>query len=329
MGAGRTSAVRRRHFWKIRPSFPNRFRKPDRSDRYDWHRTTQGLWVHWGIRSQVARLIPPSQQALPAVPILRAEHLEKAFGAAAASSAGVMAVNGVDLGIEAGQFVAITGASGSGKSTLLHLLGGITRPTSGRVLLEGVDLAALGDDELAIVRRRRIGFVFQRYNLLPELSLVENVSLPLVLDGIPVARCDAAARTALETVGMGHRADHRPDTLSGGEQQRGAIARALVTAPAIVLADEPTGALDSENSRRVVQLLRALVTDHGQTVVLVTHDPGIAAEAGRCIRMADGRIVSDTVGANAPAAGGSPPLSVHPQARPTEAGRQRGKRKRR
>lgn len=236
--------------------------------------------------------------------ILRAESLEKTFGAASATSAGVMAIRGVDLGIEPGQFVAITGASGSGKSTLLHLLGGITRPTSGRVFLEGVDLAALGDDDLALVRRRRIGFVFQRYNLLPELTLVENVGLPLVLDGVPQGRCDAAARAALETVGMGHRATHRPDSLSGGEQQRGAIARALVTSPAIVLADEPTGALDSENSRRVVELLRALVTDHGQTVVLVTHDPGIAGEAGRCIRMADGRIVADTLRPDGPGGSG-------------------------
>jgi len=263
------------------------------------------------------------------VAILLAEHLEKTFGATAAgSAAGVMAIRGVDVGIEAGEFVAITGASGSGKSTLLHLLGGITRPTAGRVLLEGVDLAALGDDELALVRRRRIGFVFQRYNLLPELSLVENVGLPLVLDGIPEGRCDAAARAALETVGMGHRADHRPDSLSGGEQQRGAIARALVTSPAIVLADEPTGALDSENSRRVVGLLRALVTDHAQTVVLVTHDPGIAAEAGRCIRMADGKIVADTTRSDAPTGGGAPPAGrQHPTDRGT--GQRSGGRKRR
>ncbi len=227
--------------------------------------------------------------------LLRAEKLEKSFHSATGDGGGVMAVRSVDIAVEQGQFVAITGASGSGKSTLLHLLGGITRPTSGRVLLEGVDLASLGDEQLALLRRRRIGFVFQRYNLLPELSLVENVSLPLVLDGRPSRQCDDAARAALETVGMGHRADHRPDSLSGGEQQRGAIARALVTGPAIVLADEPTGALDSENSRRVVDLLRRIVADHGQTVVLVTHDPGIAAAAGRCVRMADGRVVSDTL----------------------------------
>lgn len=260
------------------------------------------------------------------MPILRAEQLHKTFGAAAGSEAGVVAVRGVDLSVEVGQFVAITGASGSGKSTLLHLLGGITRPSSGRVLLEGVDLAALGDDELALVRRRRIGFVFQRYNLLPELSLVENVGLPLLLDGVAAGRADDAARAALETVGMGHRAGHRPDALSGGEQQRGAIARALVTGPAIVLADEPTGALDSENSRRVIDLLRRLVTDHGQTVVLVTHDQGIAAEAGRCVRMADGRVVSDTLRADAPPAGGVPPVA--PRSVAGKTGRHgRGKRR--
>jgi len=168
------------------------------------------------------------------LPILLADQLEKTFPAGAAA-AGVTAVQSVDLAVETGDFVAITGASGSGKSTLLHMLGGITRPSAGRVLLEGTDLATLDDDALAEIRRRRIGFVFQRYNLLPELSLAENVALPLVLDGTPDARCRDAAREALEAVDMGHRAEHRPDALSGGEQQRGAIARALVTDPAIVL----------------------------------------------------------------------------------------------
>ena len=225
--------------------------------------------------------------------ILRAEHLQKTFGGSGAGAASVAALDGVDLSIEQGEFVAITGASGSGKSTLLHLLGGISRPTAGSVFLEGVDLASLDDDALARVRRRRIGFVFQRYNLLPELSLVENVSLPLVLDGVADARSEAAARAALETVGLTPRAGHRPDELSGGEQQRGAIARALVAEPAIVLADEPTGALDSVNSRRVIELLMRLVKERRQTVILVTHDPSIAAAAGRTIRMRDGRIESD------------------------------------
>lgn len=232
--------------------------------------------------------------------ILRAEHLEKTFRSSDGGAAGVAAVRGIDLAIDAGEFVAITGASGSGKSTLLHMLGGITRPTAGQVLLEGVDLAALDDDALAVVRRRRIGFVFQRYNLLPELSLVENVALPLVLDGVAQRRCNDAALEALVAVGMDHRATHRPDALSGGEQQRGAIARALVTGPAIVLADEPTGALDSANSARVVDLLGRLVSERRQTVILVTHDPAIAARAARTIRIHDGLVASDTAGAPAP-----------------------------
>jgi putative ABC transport system ATP-binding protein len=221
--------------------------------------------------------------------ILRTERLEKTFSGGDAESA-VAAVGGVDFQVGRGEFVAVTGASGSGKSTLLHMLGGITRPTAGRVLLEGVDLASLDDDALAAIRRRRIGFVFQRYNLLPELSLLENVSLPLALDGASPARCETAARAALEAVGMAHRGSHRPDELSGGEQQRGAIARA------VVLADEPTGALDSANSSRVVELLRRLVAERQQTVILVTHDPAVAAAAGRIVRMQDGLIDTDSAG---------------------------------
>lgn len=227
------------------------------------------------------------------VPILHARHLVKTFGGDGLGAASVAALDDVELAVDQGEYVVITGASGSGKSTLLHLLGGIARPTSGSVLLEGVDLASLDDDGLARVRRRRIGFVFQRYNLLPELSLVENVALPLVLDGVSDSRSHDAARSALETVGLGHRSGHRPDKLSGGEQQRGAIARALVAEPAIVLADEPTGALDSVNSGRVIELLRRLVAERRQTVILVTHDPAIAASAGRTIQMKDGRIAAD------------------------------------
>jgi len=235
------------------------------------------------------------------VSILRAEHLEKTFSGTGPEAARVAALHDVSLAIEEGEFVAITGASGSGKSTLLHLLGGISRPTAGRVLLEGVDLAALDDASLARLRRRRIGFVFQRYNLLPELSLVENVALPLLLDGVADARATAAAREALAAVGLSHREAHRPDALSGGEQQRGAIARALVAEPAIVLADEPTGALDSTNSGKVIDLLTSLVSVRGQTVILVTHDAGIAAAAARTIRMRDGTIEHDTAQARSAA----------------------------
>ena len=245
------------------------------------------------------------------MPLIVADHLTKTFSGGTHDGSRVTAVDAVDLSVEAGEFVAITGASGSGKSTILHLLGGITRPTSGRVLLEGVDLAELDDDQLALVRRRRIGFIFQRYNLLPELSLVENVALPLVLDGVPETRCRNAAMEAIESVGLTARAAHRPDALSGGEQQRGAIARALVTHPAVVLADEPTGALDSVNSRHVIELLSCIVKDRGQTVLLVTHDPVTAAAATRLIRVVDGRIASDTLAADvedesppAPAGGG-------------------------
>lgn len=235
------------------------------------------------------------------MPILDARALQKTFAAPRDGGVGVAAVRGIDLAIAAGEFVAITGASGSGKSTLLHMLGGITRPTSGQVLLEGVDLASLDDDALALVRRRRIGFVFQRYNLLAELSLVENVALPLVLDGVSQGRGNKAALEALRAVGLDHRASHRPDELSGGEQQRGAIARALVTRPAIVLADEPTGALDSTNSKRVMELLQRLVADRGQTVVLVTHDPVVASAASRIVRVRDGVIEFDHGSVGTPA----------------------------
>lgn len=257
------------------------------------HSGTENGYIEWPAGARNAANARTAQGAASPLSILRAEHLEKTFGGSSGGAASVAALKNVDLAVERGEFVAITGASGSGKSTLLHLLGGIARPTSGSVLLEGVDLASLDDDALARMRRRRIGFVFQRYNLLPELSLVENVALPLVLDGVANARSEEAARAALETVGLSHRAEHRPDELSGGEQQRGAIARALVAEPAIVLADEPTGALDSVNSHRVIELLMRLATDQQQTVILVTHDPGIAAAAGRTIRMQDGRIESD------------------------------------
>ncbi|HEX2296004.1 MAG TPA: ABC transporter ATP-binding protein [Actinomycetota bacterium] len=201
----------------------------------------------------------------------------------------VHALRGVDLTVDAGEFLAITGPSGSGKSTLLHVVGGLDRPDEGRVLLEGRDLSSLADEELALVRRRRLGFVLQFFNLLPTLSAVENVAFPLLLDGDR----DALARAAesLASVGLAERAAHRPSQLSGGEQQRAALARALVTRPAVVLADEPTGNLDSATGEGILGLLRE-TADRGQTIVMVTHDERTADYADRTVRLADGRLVA-------------------------------------
>jgi len=219
--------------------------------------------------------------------VLEAQQLTKVY---LAGSAPIEALRGVDLAIDQGEFVAITGPSGCGKSSLLHLLGGIDVPTSGRVLLEGNDLAELGEDQRAVLRRRRIGFVFQSFNLLPTLSAAENVSLPLLLDGVSPAASRDRAVQALESVGLEKRQSHRPSMLSGGEQQRVAIARALVTDPAVILADEPTGNLDSANGRHVLSLLRAFADLKQQTVVVVTHDPTVAHEADRVIRLRDGLV---------------------------------------
>jgi putative ABC transport system ATP-binding protein len=186
--------------------------------------------------------------------------------------------------------LAIMGRSGSGKSTLLTLLGGVDVPTSGQVLLEGKDLATLTDDNRTLIRRRRIGFVFQAFNLLPILTAEENVALPLELDGVPAKEAHERAARSLELVGLESRRSHLPGKMSGGEQQRVAIARALVIEPAIVLADEPTGNLDSANGRRITQVLRELVDQHGQTIVLVTHDPAVAQQADRVIYLFDGQI---------------------------------------
>ena len=213
-----------------------------------------------------------------------------------ADSAPIEALRGVDCSVRRGEFVAITGPSGCGKSSLLHLLGGIDLPTSGRVTLEGTDLAALSEDERAILRRRRIGFVFQSFNLLPTLTAAENVSLPLLLDGVTQTAALTRAVAALEAVGMEKRSSHRPSMLSGGEQQRVAVARALVTEPAVILADEPTGNLDSVNGRHVMSLLRAFTDLKQQTVVVVTHDLAIAESADRIIRMRDGLIEADAAG---------------------------------
>ncbi|MEX2176340.1 MAG: ABC transporter ATP-binding protein [Pirellulaceae bacterium] len=219
--------------------------------------------------------------------VLETRQLRKSFGE---GDAQVEALRGVDVGVTKGEMLAIMGRSGSGKSTLLTLLGGVDVPTSGQVLLEGIDLATLTDDQRTLIRRRRIGFVFQSFNLLPILTAEENVALPLELDGISAAASRDRAAKTLELVGLGKRSQHLPGKLSGGEQQRVAIARALAIEPAILLADEPTGNLDSANGQRIINILRDLVDQHGQTLVLVTHDPQVAALADRVIYVADGEV---------------------------------------
>lgn len=222
--------------------------------------------------------------------VLEARELEKSYGS---DGVRVHALRGVNLRVRKGEFVAIMGPSGSGKSTLLHILGGVDVPTKGNVLLEGTDLAAMTDDERTLIRRQRMGFIFQSFNLLPAFTAEENVALPLELGGMSSSMARRRAVETLEMVGVGHRGGHIPSTMSGGEQQRVAIARALVTQPALLLADEPTGNLDSTNGQQVVALLRHLVDEDQQTIVMVTHDTGVAAQADRLVRLRDGQVEID------------------------------------
>jgi putative ABC transport system ATP-binding protein len=209
-------------------------------------------------------------------------------------SARVRALDRVSLTIDTGQLVSIMGPSGSGKSTLLHLLGGLDSPTSGSVIADGHDLAALGDEDLTAFRRHRLGFVFQFFNLLPSLTAWENVALPRLLDGKPLGRQRTRAVELLERVGLGDRVEHKPAEMSGGQLQRVAIARALINDPVLVLADEPTGNLDSHTGEEVLALLRGLATDEGRTMVMVTHDPRAAAVGDRVIHLADGRVAQSS-----------------------------------
>lgn len=205
----------------------------------------------------------------------------------------VWAVRGVSLRVGVGEFVSIMGPSGSGKSTLMHLLGGLDTPTSGRALFRGEDLSKLTDRQLSQFRRRQIGFIFQSFNLLPTLTAVENVALPLLLDGLSRSKALLKAEGALDRVGLKLRAEHFPDEMSGGEKQRVAIARALVTEPEAVLCDEPTGNLDSANSKEVLALLRTLPETGQHAVVMVTHDPSAAGYADRILHVRDGLIESE------------------------------------
>jgi putative ABC transport system ATP-binding protein len=206
----------------------------------------------------------------------------------------VLALREVSLQIGWGEFVAIMGASGGGKSTLMNILGCLDRPTSGRYMLGGRDVATLTDDELALVRNRMIGFVFQSFNLLPRTPALKQVEVPLIYAGVPPHERARRARGALEAVGLGSRLDHQPSQLSGGQQQRVAVARAMVSDSPIILADEPTGNLDSQVTVEIMSLLQSLNRDRGLTLILVTHEEDVAAYAGRVLRMRDGRILSDT-----------------------------------
>ncbi|MCS7179364.1 MAG: ABC transporter ATP-binding protein [Anaerolineae bacterium] len=223
--------------------------------------------------------------------LIRTENLTKIYGT---GEAAVVALDHVNIAVEKGEFLAVMGPSGCGKSTLLHLVGGLDRPTEGRVLLDGRDLTSLRDDDLAALRRRRIGFIFQFYNLIPVLTALENAALPLLLDGVKPAEAHRRAAEWLTRLGMGDRLHHRPDQLSGGQQQRVAIARALVAEPDLILADEPTGNLDSRAGDEIAALLRRISSEWGRTILLVTHDSRVAAHADRILFMKDGRIIDET-----------------------------------
>ncbi len=220
--------------------------------------------------------------------ILTVEHLTRIYGSGATA---VTALDDVNFEVEAGEFIAIIGSSGSGKSTLMHLMGGVDRPTSGTVKLQGQDIFARSDEQLAVFRRREVGLVYQFYNLIPVLSVVENMTLPVLMDGRVVN--EQRLTSLVEALGLTGREDYLPNQLSGGQQQRVAIGRALMNAPSVVLADEPTGNLDSKNSAEIMTMLRASNRQFKQTLIVITHDEDIALMADRIIAIEDGRIVRE------------------------------------
>ena len=222
--------------------------------------------------------------------ILRVEHLSKIYGS---GENAVRALDDVSFSVEKGQFLAIIGPSGSGKSTLLHILGGVDKPTSGNVYLNGEDVYSRSDTQLAIFRRREVGLIYQFYNLIPVLNVVENITLPVLMDGRKVN--EERLQELLQTLGLEGREKHLPNQLSGGQQQRVSIGRALMNAPSVVLADEPTGNLDSKNSQEIVELLKLSNRRYGQTLVVITHDESIALQADRIIAIEDGHITRDEV----------------------------------
>ena len=220
--------------------------------------------------------------------LMQIQHLSKVYGQGEKQ---VRAVDDISFTVEKGEFLAIIGPSGSGKSTLLHILGGVDRPTSGKVFVDGQDVYAQNEDQLAIFRRRQVGLIYQFYNLIPVLNVVENMTLPVLMDGRQVNQ--ERLEELLDVLGLRGREKHLPNQLSGGQQQRVSIGRALMNAPAVVLADEPTGNLDSKNSQEIVELLKMSNKKYGQTLVIITHDENIALQAHRVIAIEDGRITRD------------------------------------
>jgi putative ABC transport system ATP-binding protein len=224
--------------------------------------------------------------------IISTQNLTKIFGS---GTTAVTALDHVNLSVNSGEFVAIMGPSGCGKSTLLHLIGGLDRPSNGKVIIEGTSIADMDDDRLTELRRRKIGFIFQFFNLIPVLNAVENAALPVTLDGVKPAEAQKKGAEWLARFGLSERLASRPDQLSGGQQQRVAIARALAAEPSLILADEPTGNLDTRSGDEIASLLRDVSKKYGRTVVMVTHDPRIAAYADRIIFLKDGKVVDETV----------------------------------